>query len=408
MDFDYHYSEEQKAFRMEVEAWLDEVVPEGFVAAVDPEETTDEIYAFGKEMREKLGQKGWLNPTYPKEYGGGGLPPEYEVIISEEILRRKVPLLTSNPWITSTLLVWGTEEQRQKFLVPLLRGDLIAFQAFTEPQSGSDLANIKSIAVRDGDDWIINGQKIFVSGPGPDRCDILYGPIMTDPDSPRHRNLGYFIIPARVPGVKIVPMRLLNGSNQHVVYFDNVRVTGEHLVGGDHQGWQVTQTSLEEEHGGRGRPMPVDEALEDVMTFARSTKRNGGTLGQDPFIQQSVVDSYIDSHINNLMVVRNYSMFAKRHEMSYHGSQSAIVTREVATRNMTRGRDVFGPYAHLGTKEPEAPFGGAPEVRFGRRLPPHAGGSLEIQKAIVARRIGVSRTNERAAPTPSTATKFTA
>ena len=408
MDFEYHYTEAQETFRKEVGSWLDENVPHSYKAPVDQEEMSDAHYNVAREMRRKLGKKGWLNPTYPKQYGGGGLSGEQEVILGEELRKRKVPLLFSNPWITSTLLVWGTEEQKQKFLVPLLMGELIAYQAFTEPQSGSDLANVKSTAVRDGDDWIINGQKLFVSGPGPDRCDILYGPLMTDPDSPRHRNLGYFIIPAKIPGVSLVPMKLTNGRGQHFVFYENARVTGDHLIGGDHQGWQVTQTSLEEEHGGRGRPLAPDDSLQDLVKYVQKTKHNDGRLGEDPFIQQNVVDDYIDSHVGGLLTSRNYSMFANREEMSYHGSQGASWGMVAGERSMTRGREVFGPYSLLGTKDARAVNGGSPEVRYGRRMVPHAGGSPEIQKVIIARRLGISRTPERAAPTPSTATEYTA
>ncbi|MBI4310575.1 MAG: acyl-CoA dehydrogenase family protein [Chloroflexi bacterium] len=407
MDFEYQYSPEQEKFRQEVRTWLDQNVPQGTASSVDPEEMTAELFAFAREMRRKLGRKGWLNPTFPKAYGGGGLTSEHEVILDEELERRRVPILFSNPFLSAALLVWGTEEQRQKFLTGLLTGEIIAYQAFTEPQSGSDLANIKCTAVHDGDDWIINGVKCFVTGPGPDRADILFGPIMTDPTSPRHRNLGYFIIPGKAAGVKLVPMRLLNGNQQHFVYFDNVRVSAEYLIGGERQGWQVTMTSLEEEHGGRGRPMSPN-AASDLITYVRRSKHNGGALGQDPFTQQQVVDSYIESHIAGLLAVRNYSMFAQRQEMSYHGSQTAIVGRETGIRNNTRARDIVGLYGQLGTHEPGAPFGGWLEVRYGRSLPPHAGGTLEVQKTIVARRIGISRTQERAAPTPATATKFTA
>ena len=417
MDFEYHYTEAQEKFRKEVGSWLDENIPRSYKAPLEQEEwayygTTSELndadFDVAREMRRKLGKKGWLHPTYPKQYGGGGLSGEEEIILTEEFRTRKVPLSFSNPWITSTLLVWGTEEQKQKFLVPLLTGEMVAYQGFTEPQSGSDLANVKSTAVRDGDDWIINGQKLFCTGPGPHRADIIFGPHMTDPDSPRHRNLGYFIVPGNIPGVTLVPMKLANGSQQHFVFYENARVPGDHLIGGDHQGWQVTQTSLEEEHGGRGRPLPRDESLQDLVKYVQKTKHNDGRLGEDPFIQQTVVDSYIDSHVGGLITSRNYSMFSNREEMTYHGSQGAAWGKMAGQRSMTRGREVFGPYSLLNTEDPRAVQSGSPEVRYGRRMIPHAGGSLEVQKVVIARRLGISRTPERAAPTPSTATEYTA
>lgn len=409
MDFEYHYTPEQKRFREEVRTWLAENVPSGVRAPVDPEDMSDELYAIGLELRRKLGHQGWLYPTYPKEYGGGGLTPQHEMILQEELTRRKPPIATSNQLVLPSILVWGTEEQKKKFLPGLLRGETIAFQNFTEPQSGSDLANIKSVAVRDGDDWLITGQKIFVSGGGPARADLLFGPIMTDPNAPRHRNLGYFLISYPSAGLELKPMRLLNGWNQHFVFMDSVRVPGDNLIGGDHQGWQVAQTTLEQEHGGRGNAFPIDERLEELVEYARETKHNGGTLGKEPFIQQQVVDSYIDSHINSLLATRNYSMYHNREEMSYHGSQSTIWRKEYNIRNAERARDVMGPYSVLSGEDSRAPFQGAPEVYQRTSLTgAHPGGTLEIQKVIVARRLGISRTQERAAPTPATATSHAA
>ena len=150
-----------------------------------------------------------------------------------------------------TLLVWGTEEQKQKFLPPLLSGEKITFQKLTEPQGGADLASISSRATRDGDDWILNGQNVFIGDPYD--VEYLAGPMVTDPDAPRHRNLGYFMIPVPSEGLELKEMKLLPSSRKQAIFLDNVRVPGDHLIGGVNQGWQVMGTHLEFEHGGRGR-----------------------------------------------------------------------------------------------------------------------------------------------------------
>ena len=408
MDFEYHYTG-AGAVQAEVRTWLEENIPPEIKAPVDPEDLSDELYNYALELRRKLGEKGWLYPNFPKEYGGGGLTQEHEVIIQEELRKRKIPTVRSNELVLPAIFVWGTEEQRKKFLPGLLTGETIAFQNFTEPQSGSDLANIRSRAVRDGDDWILNGEKVFVSGGGPGRADLLFGPFMTDPEAPRHNNLGYFLIEAPTQGLTLTSLQLLNGRNQHFVVMDNVRVPGENLLGGDHQGWQVTQTTLEQEHGGRGQALPLDEAVDDLIDYVRDTKQNGGRLGEDPFIRQQVVRNYIDAHTYSLFAMRNYSMYQGREEMSYHGSQLSAWRKEYGLRNSGRARDVMGLYSVLSGKDQRSPFEGRPEVyqRFSL-CAVHPGGTLEIQKLIIARRLGVSKTQERAAPTPSTATKFTA
>jgi alkylation response protein AidB-like acyl-CoA dehydrogenase len=409
VDFnEYSYTAEQEQFRLEVQAWIEANVPRDAVVPsgeVSQEETSDELMAIARELHQKLGHKGWLYPTYPREYGGGGLTGDHEVVLQEELSRRRVPRFGSNGLVNAALLVWGTEAQRVKYLTPLLKGDWISYQGFTEPQSGSDLANIKATAVRDGDEWVVNGNKVFVSGPGPNNADIIFGPLLTDPDAPRHRNLGYFLVPGKAPGVSLVPMRLLSGDRQHFVYYDDVRIPGDALVGGEQQGWQVTSTTLEEEHGGRGRPFATNDLARALIHHMRATERNGAILGQDPMLQQAAVESYIDSHLGGLFTVRNYSMYAKRMEMSYEGSQSAAWTRESAVRNSMRAQRIVGPYGQL-EHDPRAPQQDW-VAGVGKRLPPHAGGTTEIQKTIVARRLGISRTPERAAPTPATATQFT-
>ena len=407
MDFTLPYTEEQERFRKEVRAWLEENVPEEMKDPIDGRDFTEEMHTWWRGTHQKLAAKGWLNSTFPKEYGGGGLTGDHETIIQEEFLSAGVPRVPA-PFVLPALLVWATEEQKEKFLRPILTAEKVAWQKFTEPQSGSDLANYQTRAIRDGDDWVITGQNVFVSGmTGFSRPDWLYGPAVTDPDAPRHRNLGYFMIPYPSPGLEIREQNLLNGDDQHFIFLDNVRVPGDHLIGGDHQGWQVAMTSLEQEHGGRGSAFPKDRELENLVTFAKETKHNGGTLGNDPVVQQTTMQNYLESHISGLFAKRTFWMYSNRVEITYEGNLSSVWGRESSLRNSARIRDVMGVKALLGTKEPGAPHGGEQEVsQRGRAGQNHAGGSTNIAKVVLARRIGISRTKERPAPTPSTATSY--
>jgi alkylation response protein AidB-like acyl-CoA dehydrogenase len=385
-----------------VRSWLEKNIPENMKAPADRLDLSEEHYIFWRGMHKILAEKGWLFPTYPKEYGGGGLTGEHETIISEEFERAKVVPSFSNRYVFPTLLVWGTEEQKRKLLVPLLKAETIAFQNFTEPNAGSDLASLESRAVRDGDDWIISGQKTYISGHGD--VDYLFGPIMTDSDAPRHRNLGYFFIPCPSPGLELKRLNLLTGHDQSFIFMDNVRVPGDHLVGDDHQGWQVTQTTLEIEHGGRGMAFTPDEALENLLKYGRETSRQGDALEKDPLVQQAAMEAYIDSHVSTLFAQRNYWMYQSREEMTYHGPQNSMFIKTFRMRNADRARDIMGMYSLLGVREPRAPFKGQPEVYQRSSLTgAHPGGTIEIQKVIMARRLGISRTRERAAATPSTA-----
>ena len=408
MDFALPYTEEQERFRKEVRSWLEENIPQERRETIDSRDQTEEYARFWREKPKDLAKKGWLFPTFPTEYGGGGLTGEHETILQEEFHRAGVPgsLTTDTAWALPALLVWATEEQKQRWLVPFLTGEQIGWEKLTEPHSGADLADYQSRAVRDGDDWLLTGQNVFITGrhsaPHP---DWIYGPMLTDPDSSRHRNLGFFMIPCPAPGLEIRKMDLVQGREQHQILLDNVRVPGDHLIGGDHQGWQVTQTTLEQEHGGRGRAFPRDEVVDNLVSYAKGTEHDGSVLGSNPVLQQTTMDAVIESHVLSLLLKRTYWMYTNRMDVRYQGNVANVHGRESSIRNATRVRDVMGMYCLLGTKEPGAPLGGAQEVNQRSKAGQnHGGGSTNIAKVVLARRIGISRTQERAAPTPATAT----
>jgi alkylation response protein AidB-like acyl-CoA dehydrogenase len=294
-------------------------------------------------------------------------------------------------------MVWGTEEQKQKYLRPLLTGEKVTWQKLTEPKGGADLADYQSRAVRDGDDWILNGANVFIGGY--EDAEMMVGPMLTDPDAPRHRNLGYFVIDIPSEGLDVKEMNLLGGARKRAIFMDNVRVSGDHLIGGETQGWQVLGTHLEFEHGGGGRAFPRDECLDDLMSFVKEAKH----YGSDPVIRQKSMDAVIESHVQGLLAKRTHWMYQNKVEIRYEGNMANVHSRESGLRNEQRSREIMGMYSFLDTQEPGAPFGGAPDVRqrsaAGQR---HPGGSTNIAKVVLSRRIGISRTQERPAPTPST------
>jgi alkylation response protein AidB-like acyl-CoA dehydrogenase len=402
MDFEYHYTEEQEKFRTEVRDWI-KANHDSKYKRPRGEEMEPEVFDYAREITKKLGAKGWLHPTYPKEYGGGSMSSDLGVIISEELDEADVPTATGNTLDLPTIAVWGTEEQKQKFLRGRLTGELLAFQNFTEPSAGSDLASLKSRAVKDGDDWIINGEKVFVSGStGKGRVrkpDHLFTPAITDPNAPRHRNLGYFLVPGDAPGVTLQPQDLLGGRGQNQVYMDNVRVSAERLIGGETQGWQVAQSTLEIEHGGRGEPPQKNKLVRKFLGYAKQTG-----AGKDAHQRHSVIEAFIDTEIGRLIQTRNHWMSGARMEMTYHGSQNSLWRKEGNLRVADHYREVAGLQALLDDTDKQTAIGGELEL-FQRDslVGAHPGGTIEVQKVIIARRIGVSRTRERAAPTPSTA-----
>ncbi len=402
MDFGIAFTKEQEDFRREVRAWFEKNVPTEMRMPVDEEKDyTPEQHEWHKRFQKVLGDKGWLFPTYPKEYGGGGLSSDKAAVIHDEMQRLRIPGPISSTFTLNTLLVWANEQQKQKFLVPLLKGEKTEHMRMTEPQSGADLANIKNKAVKDGDDWLLTGQNVFISAHGDE--DFLPGPFMTDPQAPRHRNLGYFVVPNPSEGLLIKKMDLLVGTRQKQVYLDNLRVSADHLVGGDHQGWQVHSTHLEAEHGGGGRAFVWDEVVEKLADYVTTVRRDGKTVGADEVVADITVDALLEARVDDLLGKKAYWLYQSRMPVQYEGNLANVHGRYYRLRNAIRVRHITKMDCLLGAHEPIARYGGFLEVRQrGSAGQAHAGGSSNIAKVILARRIGISRTKERAAPTPST------
>lgn len=252
MDFQLYYTEEQEQFRKVVQEWLEANAPQ--VELPEETEMTEEHFEIYNQWRRRLGAQGWLAITWPKELGGGGLTSAHAVVLNEELAKRNLSLPTDLGLTLAApaIMVHGTEEQKARFIPPILKGEVNTWQCFTEPEAGSDLASLKTRGVRDGDDFIINGSKQFVGSRR--RPDFLYTLVNTAPDAPRHENLSMFMIPADLPGVSWAPMDLIAGGGKQFLYFDNVRVPRDYLIGEENKGWLVANTTLELEHGGRGTP----------------------------------------------------------------------------------------------------------------------------------------------------------
>jgi len=243
MNFAIEDSPEQNAFRAEVRAFLEQAVSPKLEHSVDPCDMSLEQYQLRRDLGRSLGAQGWLYPSMPKEYGGGDLSAEKVAILHDELSRIGLALPpyydAGGRMSAPTILVWGTPEHKQRFLPPICRGEVRTWQLLSEPGAGSDLAGIKTTAIRDGDAYVVNGQKVFVgSSHG---ADYSWTIVVTDPKGERHQNLSWLMIPMNLPGITVTPMDLLatggeggSGSGvKNAVFFDNVRVPADHLIGGE-------------------------------------------------------------------------------------------------------------------------------------------------------------------------------
>ena len=395
MNFAIEDSPEQSAFREEVRAFLDKNVSPKI-----------EQYQLRRDLGRALGARGWLYPSMPKEYGGGDLSTEQISILTDELTRIGLAL---PPYYDAggrmgapTILVWGTEEHKKRFLPPICRGEVRTWQLLTEPGAGSDLAGIKSTAIRDGDHYVVNGQKMYVgSSHG---ADFSWTILVTDPKGERHKNLSWLMIPMNLPGITVTPMDLLatggeGGSGcgvKNAVFFDNVRVPAENLVGGENNGWKVATTHLEVEHGGMGR-LADRRVVYDFIKVCKERK-DGWAIADDPSAREEIVNLYIESEITRLFAMRNHWLSHTNQPRSYEGSQYSL-RRKLSGLDMGEKMvRIAGPLVLTKDKR-WAPLNGAIEYFQRDSITSlHPGATTDIQRVIMARRLGIGgREREKAA-----------
>ena len=400
MDFEPRYTQEQEEFRQEVKSWLTDNVPAGIVHPADPIDLTEEQYQLRRDLGRKLGAKGWLWPTAPTEFGGGGLDVDYAVVLEEEI---DVFGLTLPPYYDSggrlggaSIMVWGSGEQKQFFLPPIFTGAVRTWQLLSEPEAGSDLANVQTTAIRDGDDYLINGQKIFVgSSLG---CDYMWTITVTDPAAKRHENLGWFMIPSDLPGITVQPMDLLISGGEsgagsgvkNTVFFDNVRVPAFNLIGGENQGWKVATTHLELEHGTGGR-IGRNHLVDRLFEHCETTMRRGQPITKDPDARERLVDVYIEQEVVRLLQLRNYWMRNSGVTTTYEGPQASYLRKIYGLRMAGEMLDILGPAGLTFDPKLGAADGHMEAHARAGIVAIHPGGTTDIQKVIMARRIGIGR-----------------
>lgn len=295
MDLDY--PAEAEAFRLEVRAWLDENLPAGFSSA-----SPDQRQALLADWNDKLIAGNWLCASWPVEYGGRGLSTMQGVVLSEEFHRAGAPLRADffgDTLVGPTILQWGTEAQKQEFIPKILRGEIAWCQGFSEPDAGSDLAALKTTAVLDGDEWIINGQKIWTTQGL--HADYVFVLCRTDPAAPRHKGISYLLCPMDQPGVEVRGIRQIDGGAEFCeVFFTNARCAKDNVVGGVNDGWKVAMTTLGFERGTSATTGYHRFRAEREELFA-SARRTGRSA--DPVVRQQLAQSWI---VTEIMRVNGY------------------------------------------------------------------------------------------------------
>ena len=387
-------------FRKEVRAWLEENMRGAehlrWSASWSTREN-DEEYKFRRGLAEKLGAKGWLFPIYPNEYGGAGLTVDHQMVLETELFRYGLNLshvfYTLARIVAPVLIRWGTEEQKREFLPPITRAEICVWQVLTEPHGGSDVANCQTKAIRDGDDYVVNGQKVMVGHHLPP--DYLWTLVCTNPQGKRHENLGWLHIPANLPGVTIQHMYLMMGI-KNAVFFDNVRVPAKYLIGGENNGWKVANTHMELEHGGDGR-IGVDPVVERVVEYCQKNHVGGKPLIEDDKIRDVIADIMIELNTLRRFNQRNFWHRFAKVPHPYGGVQQRYFQRMARLRNGDRLQEIMGNDALVQDLSVHEVVDFEYCVRSGPGQL-HGGGTLDTDRLIFARRLGLGRPTQEKAP----------
>jgi 3-oxocholest-4-en-26-oyl-CoA dehydrogenase alpha subunit len=387
-------------FRKEVSAWLAEQMRGHehlrWSASWSTREN-DEEYGFRRGLAEKLGAKGWLFPIYPKEYGGAGLTVDHQMVLETELFKYGLNLshvfYTLARIVAPVLIRWGTEEQKREFLPPITRAEICVWQVLTEPHGGSDVANCQTKAIRDGDDYIVNGQKVMVGHHLPP--DYLWTLVCTNPLGKRHENLGWLHIPANLPGITIQHMYLMMGI-KNAVFFDNVRVPAKYLIGGENNGWKVASTHMELEHGGDGR-VSVDPVVERVVEYCQKNHVDGRRLIEDDKVRDVIADIMIELNTLRRFNQRNFWHRFAKVPHPYGGVQQRYFQRTARLRNGERLQQIMGADALVQDLSVHEVVDFEYCVRSGPGQL-HGGGTLDTDRLIFARRLGLGRPTQEKAP----------
>ena len=302
---DLSYPADAETFRTEIRAWLSDNLPTGW-GSPDFEMTSEERRQFNDGWPGKLFAGGWICATWPKEYGGKGLSTMQGVVLAEEFAHLKAPLRADffgDTLVGPTILQWGTEEQKAEFLPNILNGTTRWCQGFSEPNSGSDLASLKTTAELDGDEWVINGQKVWTTqGHHADYCFLL---TRTDPDAPKHKGISYLLVPMNQPGVEVRGITQPDGTAEFCeVFFTDARCPKDNVVGGVNNGWKVANSTLAFE---RGMSATTGfRRFEDELKLMTAAARANGAI-DDPHIRQELMRFHTKVQILRINGLRSLS-----------------------------------------------------------------------------------------------------
>ena len=389
---DFTLTPDQEALRARVRAWLTAHIPEDWRKFGLSEVPRPEAYEFLRKWQKTLHDAGFIGLTWPKEYGGQGLTFVEEILLHEEMALAKAPPMLNILGVGMagpTIIAYGTEEQKQRYPAKILSCEEIWCQGYSEPNSGSDLASLQTRAVKDGEYWVINGQKVWTSLAHV--ADYMMLLARTDPAAPKHKGITYFLLDMKLPGVTVKPLRQITGDAEfNEVFFDNVRVHESQVLGGVNNGWAVGLTTLMYERLalGFGLQVRLRITLQSLVDMAKRIEKNGRAITKDPVMRQKLAALWIDTEALKYTGARAVTKLLRGELPGPEASTGKMGWVETHQRLQELAMEIQGPYAMLARGADAAVDSGVWQYSFLRsRANSIEGGTTEIQKNIIGERV---------------------
>ncbi len=358
---DWSDTAEQAAFRGEVRSMIGERLPERYRALAQEMHSGERVWQFDRssdeaevresavEWAEALSERGWVAPHWPEQYGGAGLSPMEQFIFNQEMAEAGAPGVGGSgvSLLGPTLIVHGTDEQKAEHLPKILSGEVAWAQGYSEPAAGSDLASLQTRAVRDGDDFVLNGQKIWTSGAH--AAESLFALVRTDPDAPKHRGISFVMMSMSTPGITVRPLIDMGWKHYfNETFFEDVRVPVENLVGEENRGWYVGMTLLDFERSNISGAVGARRTLRKLIDYLGSEEGGARSrVGESKLLRGELADRYIETAVMYQFSLRVISMQNAGLLPNYEASTSKLYASEMGQRIALSGTRMFGLHATL-------------------------------------------------------------
>ena len=399
---DFALSPQEEAFRKEVRDWLDENVkdlPDSWRRRdrIATNAESEEFQQFNREWHKKLYDAGFIGIAWPKEYGGRGATIMEQVIFNEEMAKRRVPGGVGGlgvGWAGPTIMAAGTEEQKKRFLPRILSGEDVWCQAFSEPEAGSDLANVQTRAVEDGDDYVVNGQKVWTTGGMGADWAILLAKTDFNPETPRHRTFSYFLMDMHLPGVTVRPLREMTGYALFgETFLDDVRIPKDLMVGEKNRGWYISMGTLEFERSNASSSIGQLNVLNNLIDLTHKMEREGRPLSKDSTVRQQLAQFYIEINVGKYMGLRSLTRQLRGDMPGPESALGSLLSMELSQHLQDFAMYIQGPYNQLVSGSKHAVEYGSWQGSFlSSRGNTIMTGTSEIKKNIIAQRtLGLPR-----------------